>query len=237
MKKEIYYLFYYDLDIIIDNSYPLNILNLNIINNIKILFRFKKFRHALILATILMLNSLYNKNSLLLLLNYTLKNINIENRDFAGIQNITSKKININIYILLYKIFKEISLVDDVIIYDNLYILKYNIINNFKKKTELAIKNNKTIISLIYFKQYFIKYNKIYISNIKLNQFYISMRYIMSLFYILFDWYIFYYLFDKDLYFKEYGAIFQLTTINNLCIKYKNIYLSYLFLLNINYKL
>jgi hypothetical protein len=237
MKKEIYYLFYYDLDIILDNSYPLNILNFILITGIKILFRFKKFRHALIMATILMLNILYNTNSILLLLNYTLKNINIENRDFAGIQNITLKEINIFFYLLLYKMFKEISLVDDVIIYDNLYILKYNIKNNFKKRIELSIKYNTNIISFVYFKQYFNKYKKIYFSNIKLNQFYISMRYVMSFFYILFDWYIFYYLFDKDLYFKEYGAIFQLIIINNLWAKYKNIFLSYLLLLNINYKL
>jgi len=235
MKKELISIFNYDSDLILDNSYPLNIFNLQIIYTITLIFRFKKYRHALILATILLLHLIYLFKPSILLLNYTSKSMNIEKRDFAGIQHKSIKSINIYILILIYTYFKEVPLIDDVLLYNKLYLFSLKIRNYFKKKFEQKKKIYSTSFSLLYFKKNFKLEFFNYFSLVRFDQFYLSMRNIISIFYILFDWSIFYYLFDKDLYNEEYGASFQMKVDKYIWIHYRKLYISSIFLFDVNY--
>jgi hypothetical protein len=243
----------YNFDILLDKSYPLSISCITNINIISLSIKFKKFRHGLVFATILLLTQFFNKKININSFLYSDRSLNIEKKDFIGLQYVTRNEINKLQLIYFYDIFKNVPLMDDTIEYNHLYLIFFRKRSLLQKKLKIKlIKNEKNKLYLMKLTNLFFIFNKLkffYIlkkfqinkinTNIKiktiLTQFNLSMRNLISFYLILKDYEIVSYLFDRDLLSKEYNAVIQLNLNKKLNIL-KKIYFSYYLGLHTYYK-
>jgi hypothetical protein len=227
----------YSIDLLVDKLYPLNLLNNKLLNAIALSIRFKRFKHNIAIATILLLKKLFNYNNKLICnyLNYSDRKFHIDIGDFIGIYIYDNINYLKSIYYMHH--FKSISLIDDTIEFNKIYYTFFSKLIILKKKynnlyNKLQIKkiNISSLLSIIYQINAYNKYNNKIINIITLKSYLnFSMRDLMSCYYMTNDWMIVSYIFDKDILYKEYNGIFQImlnSIINN--IQYFNqLYISY----------